>query len=97
MIKLSLYVVAGFVALALAGLLIMQGKAPSSNPAMMFAFVALFGVIPLGGFWMAYMSIRYEKHPLPLVLLAFFVPFTFVWYYFERVRGGKLQKNRNSV
>ncbi len=38
---------------------------------------------------MLYMAIRYEKHPLPMVLLAF-VPFAFFWYYFERVRPGKL-------
>lgn len=42
-----------------------------------------------------YMSIRYEKKPLPMLALALFVPFTFVWYYFERVRPGKLARNRD--
>jgi hypothetical protein len=94
--KLLLYVVGGFVALALAVLVITQGEAPASNPLMLFAVVALFVVPPLGAFWMIYMSIRYEKHPLPLILLALFVPFTFLWYYFERVRTANSQRNWNS-
>jgi len=44
---------------------------------------------------MMYMSIRYEKKPLPFVLLALLIPFTFLWYYFERVRPGKLGRNRD--
>jgi hypothetical protein len=94
--KLLLYVVGGFVALALAVLVITQGQVPASNPLMLFAVVVLFVVPPLGAFWMIYMSIRYEKRPLPLILLALFVPFTFLWYYFERVRAGKLRRNWNS-
>ena len=95
--KLLLYVAAGFLALGLAVLVITRGHAPASNPLMLFAIVALFLVPPLGAFWMVYMSVRYEKAPLPLVLLAFFIPFTFVWYYFERVRARKLQRERNST
>ena len=90
--KMLLYIAAGFVALAMAVLVITRGQAAASNPVMLFAVVALFLIPPLGAFWMIYMSIRYEKRPLPLVLLAFFIPFTFVWYYFERVRDGKLQR-----
>jgi hypothetical protein len=93
--KLLLYVAAGFLAMALAVIVITRGQAPASNPLMLFAVGALFVVPPLGAFWMLYMSIRYEKHPLPLVLLALCIPFTFVWYYFERVRAGKLQRDRN--
>jgi len=93
--KLVLYVVGGFVALALAVLVITRGQAPASNPVMLFAVVALFVIPPLGAFWMIYMSIRYEKRPMPLLLLAFFIPFTFVWYYFERVRPDKLRRNRD--
>ena len=95
MVKLLLYIAGGFVALALAILVITRGQAPASNPAMLFTVVALFVIPPLGAFWMIYMSIRYEKSPLPLVLLAFFIPFTFLWYYFERVRPGKLRRNRD--
>ena len=41
-----------------------------------------------GAFWMLYVAIRNERHPLPLILLAF-VPYAFLWYYFERVRPKK--------
>jgi hypothetical protein len=92
--KVLLYVVLGFLILAAAALLIARGQAPDSNPAVLFAFLVLFAIPPLGAFWMMYMSIRYEKNPFPIVLLAF-IPFTFVWFYFERVRPGKLPKNRN--
>jgi hypothetical protein len=46
----------------------------------------VFGIPPVGSFWMWCMVIRYEKHPLPFVLLAF-IPYYFLGYYFERVRG----------
>jgi biotin transporter BioY len=95
-VKLLLYIVVGFVTLALAALLIARGEAPESHPAILFALVALFAILPLGAFWMMYMSIRHEKSPLPMILLAF-IPFTFLWYYFERVRAGKLRGNRNSA
>jgi hypothetical protein len=94
--RLALYIVLSFVVTVAAVLLLTRGPAPESHPAVLFALVVLFSIAPLGAFWMIYMSIRYEKRPLALVLLAFFVPFTFVWYYFERVRTGKLQRIRNS-
>jgi hypothetical protein len=94
-VKLLLYIAGGFLAMALAALLITRGQAPDSNPLILSAFVALFFVAPLGAFWMMSMSIRYEKHPLPMVLLAAFIPFTFLWYYAERVRPGKLRRNRD--
>ena len=37
---------------------------------------------------MMYMAIRHEKRPLPIILLAF-LPYTFLWYYFERVKPQK--------
>lgn len=48
----------------------------------------VFGIPPLGSFWMWYMAIRYERHPLPFLLLAL-IPCVFLWYYFERIRGKK--------
>ena len=42
-------------------------------------------VSPLGGLWVFYQAIRYEKDLLPYLLLGF-LPFSFVWYYFERMR-----------
>ena len=92
--KVILCIVLGFLVLAAAALLISRGQAPASNPAVLFAFVALFAVPPLGAFWMMYMSIRYDKNPAPMILLAF-IPFTFLWFYFERVRTGKLTRDRN--
>ncbi len=40
---------------------------------------------------MLYMAVRYEAQPLPMMFLAF-VPYAFLWYYFERVRRGKLMR-----
>jgi hypothetical protein len=89
--KLVLYIALGFLVIAAAALLITRGQAPDSNPAVLFTFVTLFAIPPLGAFWMMYMSIRHEKNPFPMILLAF-IPFTFVWFYFERVRRGKLRE-----
>jgi hypothetical protein len=89
-VKLFLYILVGFVALALAALLITWGHAPASNPLIMFGFIALFAIPPFGAFWMMYQVIRYEKQPFPLVLLAVFIPFAFLWYYFERTRPRRL-------
>ncbi len=93
--KLALYVAGGFVAVLLAVALLALGPAPDSNPAILFAFCVLFGLAPVGAFWMMYMAIRYEKNPFLLVLLAMFIPFTFLWYYFERVRPGKVRRVRD--
>jgi len=84
--KLFLYVAGGFVVMAAAILLISWGQAPSSHPAMLVALWGLFGIPTVGALWMAYMAVRYEKDPFPMLLLAFLIPFTFLWYYFERVR-----------
>lgn len=45
-------------------------------------------VSQFGNFWMAYQAIRYEERPLPYILL-FLVPFSFIYYYFERVKCKK--------
>jgi 4-hydroxybenzoate polyprenyltransferase len=47
----------------------------------------------IGALWMMYMSVRYEKNPLPMVLLAF-VAYAFLWFYVERVRPKKYQERR---
>jgi len=49
---------------------------------------------PFGVLWMIYQTIRYEAKPLPYVFLALFVPFAWVWYYFERVRLRKVDGAR---
>jgi hypothetical protein len=91
-LKLFLYIIFGFIVHILALLVITRGQAPEGHPAMMFAIVVLFAIPPLGGFWMAYMAIRYEKNPFPMLLLALCIPYTFVWYYREKVRTGKLKR-----
>ena len=91
--KLILYVALGFVIAVVAVLFLVRGPAPESHPGIMFALVALFGIAPLGAFWMMYTAIRHEKNPFPLVILALFIPFTFLWYYFERVRPGRVAKS----
>jgi hypothetical protein len=46
----------------------------------------LFFLLPsLGVFWMLFVVVRHEPEPLPYVVLAF-IPFVFLWYYFERYR-----------
>ena len=45
---------------------------------------------PFFGMWMLYQAIRYEAKPLPYVFLVAFVPFSYIWYYIERVRRRKL-------
>jgi hypothetical protein len=60
------------------------------NPAVTFLSIMVFVMPPIGAFWMMYMAIRYEQRPVPLICLALFFPYCFVWYYFERVRPGKL-------
>jgi hypothetical protein len=58
------------------------------NPGAMLAVVILFTLPNIGTLWMMYIAVRYEAHPLPFVALAF-IPFSFLWYYFERFRRGK--------
>ncbi len=59
-----------------------------TKPLILPLVVAVFAVPPIGAFWMLYMAIRYEKNPLPMMMMAF-IPYGFLWYYFERVRTGK--------
>ena len=88
--KLAAYVIAGFVVLGLAFFMVTQPV--GRNPLFMALFVFIFAIPPFGTFWMMYQAIRYEKEPFPLILLAF-LPYTFLWYYFEHARG----KNRAPV
>src|SRR6266511_5867781 len=85
--KLLLGIFAGLAVVGLAFWIVAYARVPENSPAM-FASLAFFAIPPLGSLWMLYLCIRYEKHPFPMMLLAF-LPFTFIWYYFERVRPGK--------
>ena len=54
------------------------------NLPLLIFFVCLNMVSNLGGFWMLYQAVRYERKVGRYVLLAF-VPFMFVWYSLVRV------------
>jgi hypothetical protein len=86
--KLFLWILVGLVTIAIAAWIITANEGPQ-NPFLLALVVIVFCVPPIGGLWMMYVSIRYEKHPLRMILLAYFVPYAFLWYYFERVRPGK--------
>ena len=58
------------------------------TPPLIIGFAIFYAVHPIGAAWMIYQSIRYESRPLPIILFCL-VPYSFVWYYFERVRSGK--------
>ena len=93
--KVLLYIAGGFAVSTIAALVITQGDAPAGHPAMMLGLVVVVGIPTVGAFWMMYMSVRDEKNPLPLILLAM-IPFTFLWYYFDRVRPRELARGRGT-
>jgi hypothetical protein len=87
--KLFLWILLGFAVTGLAfWAIVTEGP---ENPVLVSLAVVVFAASPIGAFWMLYVAIRYETHPLPMVPMAF-IPFSFLWYYFERVRPGKLNK-----
>ena len=58
-----------------------------NHPILLSAILVLFAAPALGGWWMIFTIIRHEKHILPMILVAFLIPNSFLWYYFERIRG----------
>jgi len=64
---------------------IVVGPWTPHNPIAMMLVAVLFTVPNVGALWMMYVAIRYEPTPFLFVALAF-IPFSFVWYYFERYR-----------
>lgn len=88
--KPLLYIALGLVLIAAVSLLIAPHQVPENNPVIVLGLIALCAIPSVGAFWMMYMSIRHERNPFLMVALAMFVPFMFVWYYFDRVRPGKL-------
>lgn len=48
--------------------------------------IAFFVLSPLGSFWMLYDCAVNEKPPVQYYVLALFFPYSFIWYYFSRVR-----------
>ncbi len=76
---------------ALAGAYLLLCFLGLSVPGLSFGVTALLtGVVGLatlvanvGALWMLYQSIRYEIRPLLFCVLSI-IPFSFVWYYYER-------------
>jgi hypothetical protein len=85
-VKMFLWALIGMVVAGLAFWFVTSAATVPERPLPLLVLTLVFGTSPLGTFWMLYMAIRYEKHPSPYVLLAF-VPYFFLGYYFERVRG----------
>ena len=89
--KLLLWILLGFVVAGIAFWTLVTESL--QNPFLVFLVVVIFAAPSIGAFWMLYMAIRFEKHPLPFILLAF-VPYGFLGYYFERVRPKKHKTQR---
>jgi hypothetical protein len=85
--RLLLRVLIGLGVIALTVWLLIGPWFPTS-PVGVFLTSAFYGEASAGAVWMIYMVIRCEKRPIPMVVLAC-LPFTFLWYYFDRVRPGK--------
>ena len=85
--KILLWILLGFAVTGIALYMLTSPWFPRNPFTEILTFV-FFGAPSVGAFWMLYLAIRNERHPLPIILLAF-LPYTFLWYYFERVRPGK--------
>jgi hypothetical protein len=64
---------------------------PDNHPVLFFSILLLFGVPGLGGLWVLFRIVRYEKRLFPIILVPLLISNSFVWYYFERIvpRGRK--------
>jgi hypothetical protein len=51
--------------------------------------VTFFGVHALGAAWMLFKVVRHEPKLFPYIVLVF-VPYAFLWYYFERAKPAKI-------
>lgn len=87
--KMFLWAIVGLAVAGLAFWLISSTATVPPHPALILVLALIFGISPFGTFWMLYIVIRYEKKPLPYILLAF-VPYFSLGYYFERVRGRQM-------
>jgi hypothetical protein len=85
--KLWMWVLLGFSVTGISFWLIVVTHA---NPIAVVLFAAANVVATLGTFWMMWVAMREEKPPWPMFWLAF-VPFSSLWYYFDRVRPRRLR------
>jgi hypothetical protein len=80
-----------FVGFSVTGISFWLIVATHANPIPVAIFVTANVVATLGAFWMMYVALREEKPPWATFWLAF-VPFSSLWYCFERVRPRRLRK-----
>ena len=67
---------------------IVFGPFHTTNPLGLLLVFLLFAAPNVGTFWMLYTAIRYEKNPLPYILLAL-IPYLSIWYYVARAKTDK--------
>jgi len=89
MMKMLFWAVVAIAAAGFAFWFITSRATVPPPPLLVLPLALVFCAAPIGGFWMLYMVIRHERRPLPYILLAF-IPFFFLGYYFERIRGKRL-------
>jgi hypothetical protein len=80
--KLAMWVLMGSSVIGVSFWLIIVTQA---NPIPVSVFVLADAAATVGAIWMMESATREETHPGPVIWLAF-LPFSFLWYYFERVR-----------
>ena len=93
MVKMLLWATLGMAVTGVAFWIVSGTATVPPHPLPLVILALIFVVSPLGSFWMLYMAIRYESRPLLYVFLAF-LPYFFVGYYLDRVRGKKLNDTR---
>jgi hypothetical protein len=94
--KNFLWVCLGFAVTGFAFWIVTTTETIPPRPLPLVLLALVFGVSPLGTFWMLYMVIRHEKRIMPYALLAF-VPYFFLGYYFERVRGSSKRDDDSRI
>jgi hypothetical protein len=67
------------------------------NPVASNLTLILFFVSPAGNVWMIWDCLSHDRRWTRKVWLALFVPFAFVWYYFEIYRPRFLRRNRQRL
>jgi hypothetical protein len=84
--KMVLWGCLGFAVAGLAFWIVTATETIPPRPLPLVLLALIFGVSPIGTFWMLFIVIRHEKRIVPYVLLAF-IPYFSLGYYFERVRS----------
>ena len=90
--KLWFYSLGGFTAAVLLFVVLLflgRNLDPSGLP--LFIVVAPpFAFLALGALWMMKTAVLEEPKPWLLIFLACCLPFSFLWYYYERVKPARL-------